>query len=376
MKTLHLLATVVAVLLCGATAGQAQPTYDLRFLPSVNTTQDTLTLRVQIKVDEGQHELGSSNLVFTYDTSVLAFPSQGNAVEGTDFVFFNFDDSVSGDYNASTVNQPTTGSISVNIDAGFDGGPGTPVGTSFMDVCSVRVKILDKNGTSSFAWDGANTFVFGTAQPPVEWTQGTLSSETDVNLPVELTAFEAVADGGSLQLNWTTASETNNVGFDVQYAHRDSSTFRSAAFVEGQGTSNTETAYAYRFAPGTLGTYRVRLKQVDFDGAFVYLPEVEVTVTQLENAEGAQVDYLLGAPTPNPFTGRATLVLQTATAQHVRASLYNTLGQRVQTVLDRPLAAGSAQVLAVSANGLAAGLYILHVEGETFSETRELVVAR
>ena len=96
----------------------------------------------------------------------------------------------------------------------------------------------------------------------------------------------------------------------------------------------------------------------------------------LLDTEGAQVDHLLGAPMPNPFTERTSLVLQTATAQHVRASLYTTLGQRVQTLLDRPLAAGSAHVLAVSANGLAAGLYILHVEGETFSETRELVVAR
>ena len=52
------------------------------------------------------------------------------------------------------------------------------------------------------------------------------------------------------------------------------------------------------------------------------------------------------------------------------------LGRTVQTVFEGSLGAGASQDLTVDTSGLAPGLYIVRVTGETFTATRRLVVAR
>ena len=103
-------------------------------------------------------------------------------------------------------------------------------------------------------------------------------------LPVELTSFAATADGGAVVLSWTTASETNNAGFEVEHRSGDaagtamSSVWQRLAFVEGRGTAVEAQTYGFRAEGLAPGTHRFRLKQVDYDGVFEYSPEVEVVV--------------------------------------------------------------------------------------------------
>ena len=84
----------------------------------------------------------------------------------------------------------------------------------------------------------------------------------------------------------------------------------------------------------------------------------------------------LGMPYPNPATSQATLALRTDAAQRVTATVVDALGRTVATVFDGALAAGAEQMLVVSTAGLAPGLYVVRVTGETFAQSRRLVVAR
>jgi len=67
---------------------------------------------------------------------------------------------------------------------------------------------------------------------------------TDQALPVELTSFEAIASSDAVTLSWTTASETNNAGFELQLA-TTSGTFTPATFVTGQGTTLEAQSYQH-----------------------------------------------------------------------------------------------------------------------------------
>jgi hypothetical protein len=191
----------------------------------------------------------------------------------------------------------------------------------------------------------------------------------DVTLPVEMAAFTATASGASAVLAWQTASETRNAGFAVE--RRGPGTggaWAEVAFVEGAGT--TVEAQAYRYVARGLapGTHAFRLRQTDLDGATT-------------PSEAREVAVALGAPYavsiyPNPFATAASIDLTVREAQQVAVAVYDALGRRVATLFDGRLAAGQAQALRLPGAGLASGVYLVRVEGETFTATRRLALVR
>ncbi|GAA3989176.1 reprolysin-like metallopeptidase [Hymenobacter antarcticus] len=99
-------------------------------------------------------------------------------------------------------------------------------------------------------------------------------------LPVELVAFSAEARGPVAHLAWTTASEKNNAGFEVE-GSPDGRAFRRLGWVAGQGSSSA--ARAYQFDDGTLATAAgpqmyYRLRQLDTDGTATFSPVRTVAV--------------------------------------------------------------------------------------------------
>ncbi len=184
----------------------------------------------------------------------------------------------------------------------------------------------------------------------------------DASLPVELTGFTAAADGSDAVLRWETASETNNVGFEVQMDA--GAGFAPLGFVAGAGTSLEGQRYSYRTAGLAPGTYTFRLRQVDFDGAFAFSPAVELSV--------APQGYALLAP--STFADLAEVQLSVERGQHVRASLYDLLGREVQ-VLHSGAVEGTTR-LSLGGAALPSGVYFVRVTGETFTATRQIVRVR
>lgn len=191
------------------------------------------------------------------------------------------------------------------------------------------------------------------------------------SLPVELTTFEARTAGTTVLLNWTTASETANAGFEVQHqeADLDAASWHPLAFVEGHGTTTEARHYTYQKTDLSPGLHRLRLKQIDYDGAFTYSPVVEVTVA----VPGA---YLLSEAYPNPFNPQAHLTLSVARRQSVRIVVYNPLGQAVSVLHEGPVEPGIAHPIRFEAGTLPSGTYYLRATGETFSATRTLLLVK
>lgn len=195
----------------------------------------------------------------------------------------------------------------------------------------------------------------------------------DSLLPVELTAFDAVLDGRTARLTWTTASETNNAGFLVMQQEGDTGapirSWQEIGWVDGHGTTEVERTYHFQIDDLPPGRHRFRLKQIDYDGTFAYSPEVEVAIDLPDT-------YLLTDPYPNPFADHLQLSLMVKRTQRVQVGLYNMLGQQVVIIHQGLLTAEMARSFSVGSAGLPSGLYVLRVEGEHFIATRPVTLVR
>jgi hypothetical protein len=95
----------------------------------------------------------------------------------------------------------------------------------------------------------------------------------DPPLPVTLTIFEARQQAGSARLSWQTATETNNLGFEIQ-GSVNAREFVKLGFVNSQ-QGNSIQAQNYTFLDAAFSfrndpVYYYRLKQIDVDGSAKY----------------------------------------------------------------------------------------------------------
>ena len=88
-------------------------------------------------------------------------------------------------------------------------------------------------------------------------------------MPVELISFRGMlTSDNAVELNWETASETDNIGFEIHRASGVEMDWETLAFVEGRGTTTENQKYSYIDDAAPPGANYYRLKQIDFDGGF------------------------------------------------------------------------------------------------------------
>jgi hypothetical protein len=182
-------------------------------------------------------------------------------------------------------------------------------------------------------------------------------------VPVELKSFSANVNNNSVALNWSTATETNNLGFNVERKSNQSD-WQSIGFVPGFGTSTETHSYSFNDAQLNAGSYTYRLKQVDFDGSFQYSNEVEV---EIANPSG----YLLAQNYPNPFNPSTTIEFSIPNNEFVNLTVYNSLGQEVAVLVNNVLTSGSHSAN-FDARGFASGIYIAKLTAGNFSDTKKM----
>lgn len=97
------------------------------------------------------------------------------------------------------------------------------------------------------------------------------TSEVAQTLPVELLDWKATAQNDGMLLHWSTATETNNRGFEIQRS-ADAQHWTTLGFVAGKGNTMQPQQYAFKDRQPLNGNNYFRLKQLDFDDHFEYSP--------------------------------------------------------------------------------------------------------
>ena len=187
----------------------------------------------------------------------------------------------------------------------------------------------------------------------------------DFVIPVELTSFTASFVGSKVQLNWITATETNNQGFEIQRSV-DNRNFEKIAFVNGKGTTTEKQSYSYLDNTELTGSNYYRLKQLDFDGSYSFSNTVEVTTV---------VSYGLSQNYPNPFNPTTTITYSIPQNSFVTLKVYNILGSEVAELVNGQVEAGVHKINFNSFN-LNSGVYFYTIKAGNFNSAKKMTLMK
>jgi len=287
--------------------------------------------------------------------------SDYNNLDGGSFKFSHWDGTdhtslaafqAASNTDASSVSTPVTFADAANGDLHLSGG-------------SVGDLTLAGNALSSVTDD-----IDGDIRHPSLPYMG--ADEAGTALPVELTSFTYSVINKDVYLDWVTATETNNFGFEVE-KKVPGNNWQKIGFVQGKGT--TIEAQHYNFVDADLanGDYQYRLKQIDTDGNFEYSSILSVSV-------GGPATTRLEQNYPNPFNPTTNVIYSIQKEGFVQLEIYDLLGRTVKSLLSEIKSAGEYSLSWDGKNDqgelVASGIYYytVKVENETLYSKRMILM--
>jgi len=277
----------------------------------------------------------------------------GVVLFGVDEYMFTFD------YSAAPIMIPTNGTYHIQVS------------NNSVESGSFFWETADLDATNGIA---GQSFAFEC--PGVTWSYDALTDMAiqingDDNIPVELTSFTASVNENDVTLNWVTATEINNQGFEIE--RNSGNGFENIGYVAGFGTSSETHSYAFVDASLNEGTYTYRLKQLDFDGTFEYFDAIEVDIT-VPDIFALEQNY------PNPFNPSTKIDFSLAVDSRVSLKVFDVLGQEVANLVNTNLVAGSHNV-DFNASLLNSGVYFYRVDaagidGTNFTNVKKMILTK
>lgn len=309
--------------------------------------------------------IGSQNLPVT-NMNVLSFELKYTGTQYIDYLSDELGSFLSG-FNSTIIPDDLNGKISAsayNITQGVSG---------FGEAFKFKFKVQDTVQTYhpiSFYWGLASANNIGGLEQPLD-TLGCVGTI----IPVELSFFKATQLGAKVNLQWSTASETNNIGFDVEKSS-DQNNWIKLGFVSGKGTTTEKTNYSYLDDNILTGISYYRLKQIDFDGSINYSAIVNVIVA-------APKEFILSQNYPNPFNPISKIDYSIPKESFVTVSIYNILGDNIATLVNEKKEAGNYS-LDFNASNLPSGVYFYQLKasdpstgsGQVFLETKKMLLLK
>ena len=191
-------------------------------------------------------------------------------------------------------------------------------------------------------------------------------------LPVELISFTAECFSNNVNLKWSTVTEVNNFGFEIERAINNNELgikdWKKIGFVEGSGTSNAAKNYSFIDKDLSAGTYSYQLKQIDRGGQFKYSQSVQVEIT-------APSILKLSENFPNPFNPTTTISYALPTRANVSLRIFNLLGQEIATLENGQKEAGNYSV-EWNALKVSSGVYFYQLDAGGLLQTKKLLLLK
>jgi hypothetical protein len=200
------------------------------------------------------------------------------------------------------------------------------------------------------------------------------SYQGDNPLPVQLSSFTLTPRQRSIELVWQTESESENKGFIILRSESETGGYQEIASylntpaLVGQGTTASPTRYRYidnrNIQPGRA--YWYKLVDVDYSGR-----RHEHQPMSVQTA----FEYALDQNYPNPFNPSTAIQFSLEKPGKTVLEIYNTLGQKVATLVNGELSAG-AHRYQWNASGLASGVYFYRLQSNEFVATKKMVLVK
>ena len=370
---------LAAILMVGLSSNAFGQTYDARLVQTINGS--FLDVDVQIGNAPVGFVLGTSTFLFNYNTLALSGPTKVAANDGP------WD--INSDLDYLQVGIPTgTGFVGLTVEfGGGDDDNGALAAVVFTRVGTVRFTIINASLTPDLVWRniGSNTQVFrlttpgsGTGQTDITAT-GTFIPPANDPLPITLSSFagQVLPNNGGVRLDWTTLSEIENYGFNVERKRTSEQIFVELpnSFIQGHGTTNEPHQYTYTDATTTAGSWQYRLKQIDMDGTVHHTDPVQVDVLT-DVKETAPIVFALLQNYPNPFNPETEIKFSVDNTARTTLRIYNLIGQEVATIFDGIAEAGQYYRIKLNGSNLASGVYFYRLQNEKKSELKKMMLVK
>ncbi len=246
---------------------------------------------------------------------------------------------------------------------------------------------------SSAVGTGKTTLEMKTPSTFSAWSSTTWAMDSEINngyayllwqnpdgspLPVELSTFTATSTGSTVKLNWNTATEVNNYGFEILRQTKNEEEWTKIGFVTGNGNSNSIKSYSFVDDFSVIPSihsdkYSYKLKQIDNEGQFTYSNIIEVDL-------GIPQEFSLSQNYPNPFNPTTTIRFSLPVQSSVVISLYNSLGQQIAKMIDGNFTSGVHE-FNFDASSYASGIYFYTinangVNGKNFTSSHKMALMK
>jgi hypothetical protein len=244
---------------------------------------------------------------------------------------------------------------------------------------------LTKSENSGTNWTAYNTPGTGTGDYELNTTSNTIkvyglntfstfaNSDASAPLPVKIESFTSGVSGRDVKLNWTTESEINNAGFEIQkqflLSGNDYSSWEKTGYVKGNGTKPTASDYTFNDSRLETGKYKYRLKQIDYNGNFEYFNLSGVLEV------GIPDKFLLSQNYPNPFNPSTKIDFQIPEDSRVAIKIYDISGREIKTLENNIMKAGYYSVQFTPDN-LSSGIYFYRMTTDKFTNIKKMVYVK
>jgi hypothetical protein len=168
-------------------------------------------------------------------------------------------------------------------------------------------------------------------------------------------------------LNWSTATEINNLGFDIE--RKTNNNWERIGFVEGAGSTVDPVDYSFIDKDELNGIVSYRLKQIDFDGTTEFSKVVKVSVDNIVSEFSLEQNY------PNPFNPTTKIVFRSQKPEFTTLKVFNVLGGEVITLVNKILPAGTHS-FEFNAGDLPSGIYFYKISAGAYSQTRKMMLLK
>jgi photosystem II stability/assembly factor-like uncharacterized protein len=188
-------------------------------------------------------------------------------------------------------------------------------------------------------------------------------------LPVELASFSSSVNGSNVKLEWSTVTEQNNSGFEIQRTTANENNWKKMNFVQGNGSTNEAKNYSYEDKNLSSGKYLYRLKQIDFNGNYEY------HALQNEVEIGVPKKFNLSQNYPNPFNPVTKINFELPRTSKVKLFVYDITGKLASELINEQRAAGYYTV-GFNGSNLASGTYFYALEADDFKSVKKMILVK